>query len=326
MGVLKKLVFSLITLVIVLGSIEGGLRASGWPPIEGKFDHNEPFWTTDANLDQLEMPHREEQTTFTVTTDANGLRSPIHSGPKEPGVFRVMTMGCSTTFGWGSTDAESYPAILESLLRDDGHTSVEVINAGQPGHTSFQGLWFWDNVLHEYDPDVVLVGYIVQDARRSAYTDRSQAILQQDRRFLKDHLLYNSRVYLGLRSLMGQVQIRAKERTASTESGTYRVPPENYVENLRSLVDRIQNIGAVPVLFGFPLERSGYTTQHRTLLQAAAETLDIAHFDPQPAMEQASQSHQLYFTNDRGHANPTGNALIANWVKGFLSSQGLLDN
>ena len=318
----RRLAFSLIPLVVLLGGAELALRAAGWPKAEAAFEHNEPYWITDPNLKDQPFTHREENATFTVSTDAAGLRAPLHEQDKRPGTFRVMTLGCSTTFGWGVDDAHSYPAQLEDLLRAGGRTDIEVINGGQPGYTSFQGLWLWDTLLKHYQPDIVLIGYVVQDARRAAYSDRSQAILQGDARFLKDHLLYDSRVYLGLRALLGQVQIRAKERGPG-EDGEFRVPPADYAANLRALVAGVQAQGGTPVLFGFPLEREGYTGQHRRILSAAAEELHVPHFDPQARMDQASRSALLYFEHDRGHANVGGNALIARWVYDFLSSEKL---
>jgi len=320
----RRLLFSLIPFAVVFGGAELGLRGAGWPKIEAAFEHNSPFWTADPDLVAFPMNHNEEGRTFPVTTNEDGLRVPTHALEKPSGTQRIMTLGCSTTFGWGVADAESYPARLESLIRESGRQDVEVINGGQPGYTSFQGRWLWDRTLRHYDPDVVMVGYVVQDARKAAYSDRSQAVLQQDARYLKDNLLYRSKVYLGLRSLLGHVQVRAKERGAQDVGGEYRVPPSDYVENLRTLVARIRDVGATPVLFGYPLERTGYTSQHRTILAAAAAELGVPHFDPQPQMEEATRSQQLYFTNDRGHANAAGNYLIARWVLDYLQDQDLL--
>ena len=151
-----------------------------------------------------------------------------------------------------------------------------------------------------YEPDVVLIGYVVQDARKAAYSDKSQAILQNDNRFMKDHVLYKSRVYLALRSALGSVQIEAKERPQNGKGGIYRVPPEDFVENLRTLVDAVQSVGATPILFGFPLEREGYTETHRKILKAASQELDVPHLDLQDQMEQASRSAQLYFETTEG--------------------------
>lgn len=319
----RRLVFSLVPLFVIFAFTEGGLRALGWPSVEGQFAHNEPFWITDPDLRSQAMPHNEESTTFPVSTNNDGLRAPLFSVDADPDTWRIMTLGCSTTFGWGVRDEETYPARLGVHLREAGHRDVEVVNGGQPGYTSFQGRWLWDRLLKDYNPDVVLIGYVVQDARKAAYSDKSQAILQSDSRFLKDNFLYQLRSYLWLRSALGQVQIRAKERNGD-QGGVFRVPPEDYAENLRYLVRQIQANGGQPVLFGYPLERSGYTGEHRRILQAAAEVEGVPFFDPQPQMEEATRSQELYFPNDRGHANAAGNDQIARWVLSFLDEQNLL--
>ena len=143
-------------------------------------------------------------------------------------------------------------------------------------------------------------------------------------RYLKDNFLYNLRIYLGLRSLLGSVQLRAKERR-SQDDGIFRVPPADYVQNLRLLVSKIQKVGAQPILFGYPLERSGYTKEHRLILKIAAEKLGIGHLDPQEKMEVSSRKKQYYFTRDRGHANVAGNDLIAQWVFEYLKEESLLE-
>ena len=208
----KRFLFSLVPLAVVFLVVEIGLRSSGWPTVDAAFEHNEPFWQVDPNLDHFAMSHREEATTFPVSTNADGLRPPEHPRARRPGTRRLMAMGCSTTFGWGVADDQTYPARLQALAQAAGHSGVEVINAGQPGYTSFQGRWLWGRTLAAYRPDVVLLGFVVQDARNAAYSDRSQAILQNDARFMKENLLYRSRIYLALRSLLGGVEIKAKER------------------------------------------------------------------------------------------------------------------
>jgi lysophospholipase L1-like esterase len=322
---LKRLLFSLVPLVVVLGGAEAGLRAADWPTVDSSgFAHNQVYWTADPGQEDVAVPHRETQGSFRVSTDPHGLRVPRHPVEKPAGAQRVMTLGCSTTFGWGVDDAESYPARLESRLKGKGYETWQVINGGQPGYTSFQGLWLWDGVLSRFEPDIVLIGYVVQDARKAAYSDKSQAILQGDARFMKTALLYRSKLYLGLRAGVGAVQIRAKERGEGDEGGVHRVPPEDYVDNLRALVARAKAVGAEPVLFGYPLEREGYTGDHRRILKAAADELGVRHFDPQTQMEEATRHQTLYFETDRGHANARGNDLIARWVMEFLEEQGML--
>ncbi len=323
-GLARKLGFSLVPLVVVGAAAELGLRQAGWPQITEAFEHNTPFWVTDPDLNRKPFPHKEENALFRVSSNSDGLRSGPSDQTKPEGTLRIMTLGCSTTFGWGVDDQETYPQQLSQIIEAEHGSAIEVVNGGQPGYTSFQGLWLWDTTLKAYNPDVVLVGYVVQDARKAAYSDKSQAVLQGDHRFMKDNVLYNSRVYLALRSFLGGVQVKAKERPQNGQGGTYRVPPQDYVDNLRAFVEQIQAMGSTPVLFGFPLERAGYTAEHRKILKAAAAQLDIPYLDLQDQMETASREAELYFKRDRGHANAQGNAQIAQWVYDFLQTEGLL--
>jgi lysophospholipase L1-like esterase len=323
-GRVKKVLFSVVPVLVVVGGAELGLRTSGWPTPTAAFEHNQPFWLTDPDLVNQTTAHNEVGGSFDVTSNADGLRAPLHPRAKATGEWRVMTLGCSTTFGWGVDDPHSFPAQLEQRIAASGRSNVAVINGGQPGYTSFQGRWLWSEVLTHYAPDVVVIGYVVQDARKAAYSDKSQAVLQQDHRFLKDNVLYQSRVYLGLRSLIGGVQIRAKERPDGSVEGVYRVPPEDYADNLRALVGAVTDVGAAPVLFGFPLEREGYTALHRRILKAAASELRIRYIDLQEQMNEVSRDEQLYFEKDRGHANIEGNKQIAQWMFDYLQGEALL--
>jgi hypothetical protein len=68
---------------------------------------------------------------FTVTTGPERLRNPPFAPQPEPGVFRILALGDSTTFGWGVAQEQAWPAQLEAALRARG-AEVEVINAGVP--------------------------------------------------------------------------------------------------------------------------------------------------------------------------------------------------
>ena len=46
----------------------------------------------------------------------------------------------------GVSDQETYPSVLQKLIQPK-NPDYEVVNGGQPGFTSFQGLWFWNKIL-----------------------------------------------------------------------------------------------------------------------------------------------------------------------------------
>jgi hypothetical protein len=81
------------------------------------------------------------------------------------------------------------------------------------------------------------------------------------------------------------------------------------------------------VLFGYPLERAGYTASYRKILAAAGEDEALGKppvHDPQAEFERYTATRTLYFPQDRGHANAEGNDLIARGLADFLQSRKLL--
>jgi lysophospholipase L1-like esterase len=86
-----------------------------------------------------------------------GLRGAEIEADKTPGVFRVLCLGDSVTFGFKVRDAESYPARLQVLLRID--RPVEVLNAGVPGYSSLQGARYLKRDLLRLKSDLIVVGF-----------------------------------------------------------------------------------------------------------------------------------------------------------------------
>ena len=323
----RRLAFAVIAVGLFFGASEVSLRALDLPEMDegAQFAHASVYWQYTAGLDQDPTFHRELNVEFPISTDQNGLRPPFHDVDKPDGTFRIMTMGCSTTFGWGVDDASTYPYQLEQILRDNGHAQVEVINGGQPGYTTFQGMWLWDKVLADYEPDLVLLGFIVQDSRKAAYSDLSQALMQGEADFLKSNVLYSWHTYLMMMEMTGKVRVRTKERSQTEPSdGVYRVSEQEYLDNLRSLRASIEAAGGQAAHMGYPLEVVGYTEQHRRLLKLEAQSAGLPHFDPSDTLARESGNRTLYFPQDRGHANADGNRLIAELVAGWLIDEGLV--
>lgn len=79
--------------------------------------------------------------------------------PQSPlATIRILAFGDSLTAGkdLDDPDREAYPAVLERLLKDAGH-SVSVTNAGHSGDTTFDALARLDFSLAE-KPHIVIVG------------------------------------------------------------------------------------------------------------------------------------------------------------------------
>ncbi len=77
--------------------------------------------------------------------------------PKPAGVYRIVALGGSTTYGTTAPTDQTYPAYLQQTLRNDyGYANVEVVNGGVAGYTSWN--IFTDLALRvtELQPDLVI--------------------------------------------------------------------------------------------------------------------------------------------------------------------------
>lgn len=88
---------------------------------------------------------------------------------KAPGTFRILVLGDSVTFGHGTLSETTYPFLLEQRLnawRPD--VTWEVWNLGVPGYNTAQELAYLTEVGPRFDPDLVIVGFYVNDLADNA--------------------------------------------------------------------------------------------------------------------------------------------------------------
>ncbi|MDP6086932.1 MAG: SGNH/GDSL hydrolase family protein [Nitrospinota bacterium] len=68
-----------------------------------------------------------------VTVNRIGFRGSDFRREKSPGVYRIVALGGSSTFGTLNSDEDAYPVRLQTLLNRRVPGRFEVINAGIPG-------------------------------------------------------------------------------------------------------------------------------------------------------------------------------------------------
>jgi lysophospholipase L1-like esterase len=135
---------------------------------------------------QLRYDHDENGNVFTVGINSSGFRGKEFDQEKKTGVIRVVTLGASSTFGYGDRDNETYPHYLEEFLNGRcRNRSVEVINLGIPHLTG-------DNIYSLFiaealplKPDVVTFYEGVNDSERVQDSAAMRAVLKM----VRDHLV-----------------------------------------------------------------------------------------------------------------------------------------
>ena len=107
-----------------------------------------------------------------------GLRGPDLPAQKAPGSFCVLCLGDSFTFGEGVREEDTYPARLAKLLTESGrYPRVEVVNAGVQAYGTREEAAFYALQGYRFQPDVVVLGFVLYDA-----TDFAETIRQNDAR------------------------------------------------------------------------------------------------------------------------------------------------
>lgn len=87
-------------------------------------------------------------------------------------IFRIVCLGDSVTFGAGVELDQVYPKVLEKLLnsRSEG-MHYEVLNFGVPGYNTAQEVITLREKALRYNPDLVLVGFNLNDGSPTASLD-----------------------------------------------------------------------------------------------------------------------------------------------------------
>lgn len=98
-----------------------------------------------------------------ITINDQGFRYPVDVKAKQPGEFRVIAFGDSSTQGWGVDDNSTYSAVLERLLNRGScvRKHFEVIDAGVNAYPNALVAEKLKEVLEDnvVQPDVAIVAY-----------------------------------------------------------------------------------------------------------------------------------------------------------------------
>jgi hypothetical protein len=96
--------------------------------------------------------------------NARGYRDLERAIPRPPGVRRVVCLGDSFTWGVRVLFDDAWPQRLERLLGRDRGEVWEAVNLGEPGFNSVQEAARLASQGFGYEPDVVVVAYVLNDS------------------------------------------------------------------------------------------------------------------------------------------------------------------
>jgi len=81
---------------------------------------------------------------------------------KDPGIFRILSLGESTTYGEGVSWRQTYSRLLEDKLKKSG-MNAQVINGGVRAWSSAQSVEFLKLNIGSLRPDMILFYHEIND-------------------------------------------------------------------------------------------------------------------------------------------------------------------
>jgi len=118
------------------------------------YDHNSVKWYFDVIPRYVPDQHFQ-----TININSHGFRGPEINYEKNDDTYRIFMIGGSTTFGSGaSSDETTIPGFLQKFFDNVNlPKNVEVINAGIGGAGSAEEKFYVENVLLDFNPDLLII-------------------------------------------------------------------------------------------------------------------------------------------------------------------------
>lgn len=225
----------------------------------------------------------QDNPSWEIALNSQGFRGDEFAPAKA--ACRVVCLGDSWTFGMNVGQEQTYPRRLHALLTEAfPRTDIEVLNLGVLGYSSHQGLELLKTRALDLNPDVVVIGFAMNDAkvnevRGSAQSDTALAAYEKsptfgDRagRLLRKSEIFNLLAYLAQLTKfepqpIGQYLRKEAGDDNENEGGGNdaeeqngeggdpyewlkwaRVPLGDYEQNVRAMVRLARARGALAVL------------------------------------------------------------------------------
>jgi len=244
---------------------------------------------------------------YTINADSLNERYD-YSQNKPPGVFRIMTLGDSFTYGLYVDTADNWTERLEILLEHDfncpNYSKIEVINLGVYGYDNDYSVERFKKRGKKYDPDLVLwlqavptrINELLTPLIKKYYSDSSRSGELEEQ--IKAGKYYES---------------GSKARTELIR----KLGMENIYKYQKEAIARISNYYSGPlVLMAIPSisEREKKFIQQITVTQP-----NWKYFDSLERLDKEGG----YFKGD-GHPNQKGHRIIAEEILKYLKQNELI--
>lgn len=334
-------VFMLLAALVLFGLFEGALRI-WWPQTERVDGGARAIRDPDPEVEYVYRPGahvviRTPEYVEDCRINSDGLRDEaVHVNPKPPGVFRMLVVGDSFTFGTGSNYGDIWPVILERRLAAGGW-NVDVVKAGVEGSDTRRELLIMRKQVPRYRPDLVVLAFLPNDLFTNQPLGRAGAAGgesgERSHRFALESINLLQRLLFQNDGLYARLYMMTARRQYFAE------PPDALVaEQYRVTIDLLRQSAEYAGLAGTKFAVLSIPQSFQVLFQARgmrAPGIDVDAVDRRlgafaaadrvpwlPVMDRMVEDYRsnrsdLFYRFD-GHLTARGNHVVGEWLASEL--------
>lgn len=135
----------------------------------------------------LASPYEKKYKDYNISINSLGFRGPEFKVKKPSDIFRVFFIGGSNTFAMVD-DEDTYTAQLQKRLNNKFPGKFEIINAGISGSVTSQNVFFAEEILKTYSPDLIVfqktnVGrrpFVMDDPHFAEHFEKNPELYQEN--------------------------------------------------------------------------------------------------------------------------------------------------
>lgn len=289
------------------------------------------FWRLNPKLDH-QWIHEDPGNVAWWKRGVRPLPDSASLGTKPANAYRMIFFGESQLVSIDHKEIDipdSYPHVLQRLLERalPDHT-FDIINAGVPGYSSWQGLLLCRRLLSQ-KPDMVVFAFGYHDCRPSYATDRS-VLTTNPFVYRMRVLLYRSELFLLMRKLVIEARESAEEKMmqdAQDHLPTFRVPPNEFAQNLRALVELGRKHGFRVAFLLQPLahhnRRIARVLRYQAIMRKIAAQDGVLLLDVFDPMQKLTPPDDSRYWDDEIHMSSQGHRAVASILLHELLTSGL---
>jgi lysophospholipase L1-like esterase len=347
-SVAAKLLVSLMALLLTLACFEGVFRALDY---RGFHEARTKIWGNsrlerEERVPGLHLQYRpntevkyvydsnprgyfDHDNTLTFALNNHGHRGPDFDVPKPDGIYRIVVLGDSFTFGEGVRLEHIFTTRLNERLRARVSDSIEVVNAGT-------GAWSTDSEIRylkaralAWEPDLVLLIFVPNDANYVANLDLwddFRAVYEPPQWLRRSYVL--SFIYSRIaREIEGRRYIDklAKQAVAGGryKDKKWQVTLDAISEGNRLAKSRGSKFAIAMFPFMYQLNENYPLREIHARVEGRADEQGIPYLDLFSAFEGRDYADLWVHGSDQ-HPNEKGHAIAADAIADFLVDAKLL--